>query len=304
MIPVRARIQPSYYGFLSDVIDICHQPKLKKCVNMFMIPTHTGQPHFGVSSGSRFIHSWMVNNLKYSVNLHDRGFFLNCPVKHHQTFDNITRIGQSDTNLYIGGDHSISVSSGLSFLEMNQYSNPGVIWVDTHTDINTKATSKSNNLHGMSVAYMMGLEREPWFKDRIKNYLKPNNIVYIGSEDIDEPEHKIIQELGIKMFTRSDVRNYGMAQVFEWASDYLYHCEKLHVSIDVDVTNDIIGTGTRVPGGMNYHDFFSLACEISLNDTVNSIDIVEFNPDFTSCVEEELDMIGNFISVAIGNNKD
>ena len=35
--------------------------------------------------------------------------------------------------------------------------NTGVIWIDAHADLNTPLISPSGNIHGMPVAYLMGI---------------------------------------------------------------------------------------------------------------------------------------------------
>jgi arginase len=78
--------------------------------------------------------------------------------------------------------------------------------VDAHGDINTPQTSSSGNMHGMPVAFLMGLvegaEKLPGF-EWFRPCLKPSDIVYIGLRDLDKGEKKIIKKLGIKAYTVS-----------------------------------------------------------------------------------------------------
>ena len=60
----------------------------------------------------------------------------------------------------IGGDHSIAIASGLASLKKEE--NLGIIWIDSHLDYNTFATTITGNLHGLPLAALNGLNK-PFF---------------------------------------------------------------------------------------------------------------------------------------------
>jgi arginase len=60
---------------------------------------------------------------------------------------------ENDFGLFIGGDHSISIGTVAAVAERG---NVGVLWVDAHTDMNTPESSPSGNIHGMSMAVLLG----------------------------------------------------------------------------------------------------------------------------------------------------
>ncbi len=76
--------------------------------------------------------------------------------------------------------------------------------MDAHGDINTPATSGSGNMHGMPIAFLLGLvdnaQALPGF-EWFKPCLAPRDLVYIGLRDLDSGEKKFIRDLGIKAFT-------------------------------------------------------------------------------------------------------
>jgi arginase len=109
--------------------------------------------------------------------------------------------------LILGGDHCISIGtiSALKTLKKNS----AIIWVDAHADINTPTTSLSGNMHGMPVAFLLGLVDQfktlpgfSWFESSVV----PQDIVYIGLRDLDRAEKATIKKLGIKAFTVSIVK--------------------------------------------------------------------------------------------------
>ncbi len=57
--------------------------------------------------------------------------------------------------LTVGGDHSIAIGSISGILRARPETR--MIWVDAHADINTPETTETGNIHGMPVAYLMGI---------------------------------------------------------------------------------------------------------------------------------------------------
>src|SRR5574341_827988 len=62
-------------------------------------------------------------------------------------------ITERDHVIFLGGDHSISIGTVASIARCEP---TGVLWVDAHGDINTPHTTPSGNIHGMSLAVLLG----------------------------------------------------------------------------------------------------------------------------------------------------
>ena len=60
--------------------------------------------------------------------------------------------------LVLGGDHSLSMGSVAAVAEHHRRRDHsvGVIWVDAHADMNRPETTPSGNIHGMSLAVLLG----------------------------------------------------------------------------------------------------------------------------------------------------
>lgn len=104
--------------------------------------------------------------------------------------------------LILGGDHCISIGTISALKTLKKDS--AIVWVDAHGDINTPATSSSGNMHGMPVAFLLGLVSDAkklpgfsWFEPCVA----PKDIVYIGLRDLDKGEKLAIRKHGIKAFT-------------------------------------------------------------------------------------------------------
>lgn len=182
--------------------------------------------------------------------------------------------------IVIGGDHSIAIGTISGVLQHKK--NLGVIWFDAHGDINTAETTPSGNIHGMPVAVLLGMGSEALTsiggKDSV---LKKENIVYIGSRDLDAGERKAMKELGIKVFTMYEIDDLGiknvMTEAIKIAGD---GTDGIHVSFDLDVLDPEVapGTGTKVPGGMGYREAHYALELIAKSEKLVSVEFVEVNP--------------------------
>ncbi|WHH57963.1 arginase [Petroclostridium sp. X23] len=183
--------------------------------------------------------------------------------------------------IVLGGDHSIAVGSILG--TQSVFKNIGVLWIDAHGDFNTKETTLSGNLHGMSLAASAGFGAFEMteFKPEDVNYVNPEKVVLIGARDIDDEEAKLIKESGITVFTISDIDKYGIKEVMVRALEIVAtDTEGFHVSFDVDVMspNEAPGVGTPVNGGLTYREAHLAAEMIANSRKLCSLEVVEVNP--------------------------
>lgn len=181
--------------------------------------------------------------------------------------------------LILGGDHSIALGTiaGLS----KHYNNLGVIWYDAHGDLNTTETTPSGNIHGMPLASSLGYGDKTLVE--LEGYhpkIKPENIVLIGTRSLDEGEKLLIKQLGIKVFTMSDIDHLGIKTVMEQTIKHLKNCDGVHLSLDLDGLDphDAPGVGIPVMGGITYRES-RFAMEILFNENIiTSAEFVEVNP--------------------------
>lgn len=191
--------------------------------------------------------------------------------------------GQVEKNrfpLVLGGDHSIAIGTiaGLSA----HYENLGAIWYDAHGDINTVETSPSGNIHGMPLAASLGYGHERLtdiFEQHPK--LKPENVVLIGTRDLDEGEKRLLKELNVKVYTMHEIDRIGMPQVIAETIAYLKaRTDGVHLSFDLDGINpsEAPGVGTPVIGGMTYRESHLALEMLAEADIITSAEFVEVNP--------------------------
>lgn len=193
----------------------------------------------------------------------------------------IQSLSSGNTPIVLGGDHSIAVGSILG--AQSVIKNIGVIWMDAHGDFNTKETTLSGNLHGMSLAAStgIGLKEMTQFKSGNINYIDPEKVVVVGVRDLDNEEADLLKNSGVHVFTIADIDAYGIKDVMKKALDIVETgTEGFHLSFDLDVINpdEAPGVGTPVYGGLTYREAHLAAEMISARRKLCSAEFVEVNP--------------------------
>ena len=186
--------------------------------------------------------------------------------------------------LTLGGDHSISLGSVTGSL--NYYGKDlTVIWVDAHADINTKRSSPSGNLHGMSLSHLTGMEL-PFFESSIDNSMSHKNLIYLGLRDLDKFEKNAINYYGIQNKSSKQL----MRNTFDELNNLKIPTDYVHLSIDVDVLDPSIikSTGTPVSGGIDMKCLKSIIENIGKNKKIVSADLVELNLEIGGKKSQEI----------------
>ncbi|MBV9581422.1 MAG: arginase [Chloroflexi bacterium] len=188
----------------------------------------------------------------------------------------IARAG--DFPLVLGGDHSLAMGSVAGLLDARQQ--VGVLWVDAHGDINTPQTSPSGNVHGMPVATMLGLSglgaRLGW----TTRTLDPRRVVLFGTRTLDAGEQRTIREVGVRMFTMSEIDQRGITACLDEAISLLAGPGGMHISFDIDAVDPLEapGVGTPWPGGLTYREAHLAMEVLAATGEVSSMEVVEVNP--------------------------
>jgi arginase len=156
----------------------------------------------------------------------------------------------------------------------------GVLWVDAHGDINTPETTPSGNVHGMPVATILGRSGLGSGLGWTSRALSPRRVVLFGTRTLDAGERRAIRELGIRMFTMSEIDQRGVSACVSEAASLLAGPGGIHISFDIDAVDPLEapGVGTPWPGGLTYREAH-LAMEIlAATGQVSSMEVVEVNP--------------------------
>lgn len=273
---------------------------VQKIVRIFGVPMDLGQNRRGVDMGPSALRYAELQEQLYRIGFaaHDAGNIVvpqaeepHTEARYHAhflpevahvcqlTYERIIQCWQpGEIGLFVGGDHSITIGTVAA---VRQRSKIGVIWVDAHADFNTPETSPSGNIHGMSLAVLLGdgvPELVNVGYDGAK--LKPEDVIMIGIRDVDPAERERLRHSGITVYTMREIDELGISTVTQRILKQFSHLDQIHVSFDLDSCDPSFapGVGTPVLGGLSYREAHLLMEILADSHKVHSIDVVEINP--------------------------
>ncbi|NZA25388.1 arginase [Luteimonas sp. SJ-92] len=183
----------------------------------------------------------------------------------------------------LGGDHSLAMGSIMAVANhcREQGRKLRVLWLDAHSDFNTSRVTPSGNIHGMPVACLCGIG--PAALTGLGGHapaIVPQQVKQIGIRSVDQDEKRLVKEHGLDIYDMRFIDEVGMKRVMEQALDGLDDDTHVHVSFDVDFLDPAIapGTGTTVPGGVNYREAQLVMEMIADTGRMGSLDVVEVSP--------------------------
>ncbi|WP_435194352.1 arginase [Natronomonas sp. EA1] len=181
--------------------------------------------------------------------------------------------------LVLGGDHSIAIGTAGGAAQDDDI---GVVWFDAHGDFNTPQTTPSGNVHGMSVAAMLGRGEFAGSDWAHAPTVREENVVMVGIRDLDGEERDALHDSDATVFTMSDIDEQGLTSVVEQAFDIATDgVSGIHVSLDMDFLDpdEAPGVGTPVRGGVTYREAHAAMEHVAARlDDVRSMEVVEVNP--------------------------
>ena len=196
----------------------------------------------------------------------------------------------------LAGDHSTAAATIAGIQQTYPEKKMGVIWVDAHGDLHSPYTSPSGNVHGMPLAIACGIDNKEcsvreinaktykyWekLKEMSSNNLHPDNLVFVGVRDTEEPEDVLMEKLSIKNFLVEEVKQEGGEMIAKKTLDILQGCDMLYVSFDVDSMDPdetSYGTGTPVKNGIPVKEVMAFFEEICKSPKLVCFETVEVNP--------------------------
>jgi arginase len=181
--------------------------------------------------------------------------------------------------LVLGGDHSVALGTlgGMASVR----GSGAVIWLDAHGDLNTPATTPSGNVHGMPLAAALG-KAGPGFASEVWSLpaVEPDRTILIGTRSLDPGERELARQLGLAVFTMSEIDRRGMEAVMRDALARVRGAKYVHVSFDLDVVDPDVapGVGTPVRGGLSYREAHLAMELVAEAGVLDSLEVVEVNP--------------------------
>ncbi len=195
---------------------------------------------------------------------------------------------RDDFVLILGGDHSISISSiAHAARAIRSKYGPdaelGVLWVDAHGDVNTPETTPSGNIHGMSLASLLGYgDRRLCSIGGAGPKVKPENVALLGVRDLDPGERTFIKQHNLACFTMKEIDYLGIGEVCNRAFDAVAkNTAAFVISFDFDSCDPSFApaVGTSVRAGLTWreaHLVMELAAE---RKNFRGLELIEYAPE-------------------------
>jgi len=211
--------------------------------------------------------------------------------------------------LVIGGDHSVSIatiSGAIRYLkkEKGEEARLGVLWVDAHADLNTTETSPSGNVHGMSVAALLGLGDERLISiGGNGSRLREQDVAFLGLRDLDPGEVNFMKELKLKAISSDEVHSAGIKAAVSSVLQYLEdNVDAFILSFDMDVCDPTIAPGVATPkrGGLTFNEASAVMEMVSKSDKLMALELVELNPELDDSEEKTSRLALELIKTAFG----
>ncbi len=271
---------------------------MKKLIRVLGIPMDLGQSRRGVDMGPSAVRyaglHERLERLGYTVQ--DAGNIVVPQVEeldgggsdiHHlpdvakvcqEVYERASSLPDGSCAIFIGGDHSISIGTVAAMTKQHSI---GVLWVDAHGDINTPQTSPSGNIHGMSVAVLLGQGVPELVNIGYPGAkITPAQIAMIGTRDLDSAEKVRLSQGDIQVHTMRTIDEEGIGAIARKVLEHFKELDYIHVSLDLDSLEPALapGVGTPVPGGLSYREAHLLMEILADSGKVRSLDLVEVNP--------------------------
>lgn len=190
---------------------------------------------------------------------------------------------RDDLVLVLGGDHALSIGSlAGAALACERL---GVLWIDTHADLNTPATTPSGNIHGMPMAIALG-HGDPSLTaiGGPEPSVRAEDVIMVGLRDLDPGEEAFLRHANIRAHPMADLDAHGgfVAVLTRAIADLRSSgVDAVHLSFDLDVLDPscFTATNTPSPGGLIVRE--ALAGLRALRESelpIRSVDWVELNP--------------------------
>lgn len=199
--------------------------------------------------------------------------------------------------IVLAGDHSTAIGTVAGIKMAYPDKRIGVIWIDAHADLHSPYTTLSGNIHGMTLAALLGDDNmenamnkpdeetaEYWKK--LKNIggtgpkVNYSDLVFIALRDMESQEEHIIKKNKIRVINLTEIRRKAVERVAFESLNYLDQCDIIYISFDVDSMDSSIskGTGTPVPSGITEKEAGNLIYYLLRSRKVCCFEMVEINP--------------------------
>ena len=177
----------------------------------------------------------------------------------------------------IGGDHSCAIGTWHG-MTLNR-APIGLLWIDAHFDSHTPATSRSQRIHGMPLAVLLG-EGNTQLLSPSHPILNPKHTVVFGVHSFEAGEPELLQRHGIRVYTMAEIRRRGLHCCLSEAWKTVAACPQgFGISLDLDSIDPQYAPAVSVaePAGLPLPLLLSSLARQPKRRLL-ALEIAEFNP--------------------------
>lgn len=284
----------------NDNLSLLENSPTRRAVSLLGIPIDLGKDNEGTDQGAEYLRAngFLEMFQRLNISYRDLGN-VPCPSRWHSDLGNprakyakeiagvaaVTaervkeELVKENIVVAIGGDHSLSLGTFAGAAAATD-GEIGVIYIDAHGDINTDEGSPSGNVHGMMVAAAFGHGHPDLTALFREQKLKPENFLYVGLKDVEQPEIDLIRRENIAVETIVDIAERGLAGAFEKIRALRRRVKSVWVSFDLDSVDIEYAPGTPIQnyGGLTYREIAGLCKFIGKTGALAGMDVVELCP--------------------------
>jgi agmatinase len=163
----------------------------------------------------------------------------------------------------MGGEHTITygIMKGLA----TQPKKTGLVSFDAHLDLREE---------------YMGLKlSHTTFMRLINEKVKPTEIIEVGTRAVCPQELVYAKKAGIDLLTARQIRKEGADRITQQLKKKLEHCEKVYLSVDMDVLDPAYAPAVQnpEPEGIETSTLLDIACGLCDNRVIG-FDVLEIAP--------------------------
>jgi agmatinase len=200
------------------------------------------------------------------------------PMDRERTADSVTAhvatvAAEGAMPVLLGGDHYGTFPAVRGFAEGIDADRVGLVQIDAHTDTVAESPVFGEHFHGSSTHHVAD-----------SPFCDYEHVAQVGIRGYESPDFfAFADEVGLGLYTRSDVADRGVRTVVEEAVERVADgADAVYVTFDVDAVDPGVapGTGTPEPGGLSADEALAVMETVGARDCVGAVDLMEVAPTY------------------------
>ena len=200
-----------------------------------------------------------------------------------------TTVKSSNIPLVLMGDDSSTIGAVYGVLKNNP--DIGIIWFDTHADINTPETSPSGCFYGMGLAHILGFGHPEILElNKMGEFIKPSNVIMLGQRNLDEGEKKLIDKRKLLLYSGDNLKENLNQKISELSKMLIQNGIKsifIHYDLDVIDSSENPPVYAPHPNGLLKQEISEITSKLLENFETVGLSIANYIPlkDKNSTIE-------------------